>query len=216
MRPVLVLAAVLLLAACGAPEEPDGPLRPAEAPAATSDAMPTSTPAAAGLVTTRWPVTVLDDGDGAELCAGGVLDSLPPQCGGPVLAGWAWSEHAGDFQRVHGVRWGEFVVTGRFDGEVFTPTEVTPVALFDPPPTDTELDPDLDPTSHPLRTGVTEVDLRRIQRELSDLPGLQSSWAENGAVAVTVLYDDGSLQKWADRTYGDGLVVVSSALVEVG
>ena len=30
-----------------------------------------------------------------------------------------------------------------------------------------------------------------------------------------VVFDDGSLQEWADATYGDGLVRISSALVPV-
>lgn len=84
-------------------------------------------PAAGGLLTTAYPVTVLDDDDGgAELCLGGVLTSLPPQCGGPALVGWDWAAHAGAFGEASGVRWGEFVVTGTYDpdADTFTPTEV--------------------------------------------------------------------------------------------
>lgn len=36
-------------------------------------------------------VFVLDDGSGPVVCAGGVADSLPPQCGGPVLDGLDWA-----------------------------------------------------------------------------------------------------------------------------
>ena len=28
---------------------------------------------------------------GPELCLGGVLESLPPQCGGPDVIGWDWA-----------------------------------------------------------------------------------------------------------------------------
>lgn len=48
--------------------------------------------------------TVIDSGDGPELCIGGVRDSLPPQCSGPVAAGLdmeGWSEE------MSGVRWGD-------------------------------------------------------------------------------------------------------------
>lgn len=49
-------------------------------------------------------VTVIDSGDGPELCIGGVATSLPPQCSGPVAAGLdmeGWSEE------LNGVRWGD-------------------------------------------------------------------------------------------------------------
>ncbi len=48
--------------------------------------------------------TVIDSGDGPELCLGAVMDSLPPQCSGPVANGLdmeGWTEEAS------GVRWGE-------------------------------------------------------------------------------------------------------------
>lgn len=47
---------------------------------------------------------VIDSGNGPELCIGGVEESLPPQCSGPVAAGLdmdGWSEE------VSGVRWGD-------------------------------------------------------------------------------------------------------------
>jgi hypothetical protein len=49
-------------------------------------------------------VTVIDSGDGPELCIGGVATSLPPQCSGPVAAGLnmeGWSEE------LYGVQWGD-------------------------------------------------------------------------------------------------------------
>lgn len=54
------------------------------------------------LLTTGHPVTVLDDGDGAELCLGGGNDSWPPQCGGPKLVGWSWAEHEGEYEEARG------------------------------------------------------------------------------------------------------------------
>ena len=75
-------------------------------------------------------VTVLEkQGSGPQLCLSGVLDSLPPQCGGPKVQGWSWDvvthETRGD------VRWGEYRVVGRFDGTTFTLTE--PAAAAQPP-----------------------------------------------------------------------------------
>ncbi|CAG7616788.1 hypothetical protein ACFPZL_06535 [Leucobacter soli] len=89
-------------------------------------AMPTD----GDLLTTDYPVTVFDntggDGEGAQVCFGGVMESYPPQCSGPVLIGWNWDEHEGEFETASGVRWGEFVLTGRYDAEAetFTLTEV--------------------------------------------------------------------------------------------
>ena len=84
-------------------------------------------------VTTGFPVTVIDDGDGAELCLGGVAESLPPQCSGPRLLGWSWEDQAGRFEEAGGTRWGDFVVTGTFDGEDLSPTEVVPAADWEEP-----------------------------------------------------------------------------------
>lgn len=63
--------------------------------------------------------TVLEDADGPELCLGGVLDSLPPQCGGVPVDGWSWADVDGE-ESVGGTTWGEFQVVGTYDGERFT------------------------------------------------------------------------------------------------
>ena len=58
----------------------------------------------------------------------------------------------------------------------------------------------------------TEAELSRIVQELSDLPGMLTSSGQFDRVDVSVVHDDGSLQAWADATYGEGLVRVDSAL----
>jgi hypothetical protein len=58
----------------------------------------------------------------------------------------------------------------------------------------------------------TEAELSRISRELDDLPGVLTSSGQFDRADVSVVYDDGSLQAWADATYGEGLVRVDSAL----
>jgi hypothetical protein len=61
---------------------------------------------------------------------------------------------------------------------------------------------------------VTEREMLAIQEDLSDLPGLQSSGSvETDVLDATVLFDDGSIQEWADATYGEGRVRISSLLV---
>lgn len=66
--------------------------------------------------------TVLESPDhGPELCLGGVLTSLPPQCGGPAVLGWDW-EVVGGEKSVDGTTWGTFTVTGTWDGDAHTLT----------------------------------------------------------------------------------------------
>lgn len=69
----------------------------------------------------RALATVLESPEhGPQLCWA-VMDSYPPQCGGPDVAGWDWStiEH----ESASGTRWGGYVLVGTFDGETFTLTE---------------------------------------------------------------------------------------------
>ena len=84
----LTLAALLLvvLSACGT-ESGDTAADPGGQPP-----MPTTIPAAPGEVSTRGIVTILDDGEGPELCLGAVAESWPPQCGGPPVLGWDWKQ----------------------------------------------------------------------------------------------------------------------------
>lgn len=54
--------------------------------------------------------------------------------------------------------------------------------------------------------------LRKIQEEVSGVPGSLGSGAGPGRVALAVIFDDGTLQSQMDTKYGPGLVAVSSAL----
>ncbi len=63
------------------------------------------------------------------------------------------------------------------------------------------------------RAEHTEAELQTIQHTLMRLPGIMTASSGRDRVEATVLYDDGSLQRWADATYGKGLVEVSSALL---
>jgi hypothetical protein len=67
--------------------------------------------------------TVLESAEhGPQLCLGGVLDSLPPQCGGPDIVGWDWADAAGE-ESADGTTWGEYTVVGTYANGVFTVTE---------------------------------------------------------------------------------------------
>jgi len=63
----------------------------------------------------------------------------------------------------------------------------------------------------------TESELNSISQELqAALPTLLTSGSMAAdSLDVQVVFDDGSIQEWADATYGDGLVTVTSALVPV-
>ncbi len=63
----------------------------------------------------------------------------------------------------------------------------------------------------------TEAELNTISQELqAALPTLLTSGSMAAdSIDAQVVFDDGSIQAWADETYGDGLVTVTSALVPV-
>ncbi len=86
-------------------------------------------------VSTAYPATVLDDGSGPELCLGGVMESYPPQCGGPALTGWEWGDWEGHYEEASGVRWGTFWVAGYYNpGEsTFAVEDVVPAEEYDLP-----------------------------------------------------------------------------------
>lgn len=100
-RRIPLVAAVLLTGALAL----GGCATPRAGTAPTADQAP--------LLTAR--AMVLDDGDGPELCVGGVATSLPPQCGGPRLIGWEWAAVDGAYEEQAGVRWGDFRVIGTYD-----------------------------------------------------------------------------------------------------
>ncbi|TMR95368.1 hypothetical protein [Nonomuraea basaltis] len=95
----LGLAAALTIASCGA----QGAASPAPPPRYTAG------------------VTVLEGGGhGPQLCQA-VMESLPPQCGGPDVIGWDWSKVK--HESLRGVKWGEYRVVGTWDGARLTLTE---------------------------------------------------------------------------------------------
>lgn len=216
MRLVPVLLLLLLVAGCGTRTADDDGARPGDGPAP----VPRAIPAAPGEVTTHGVATVLDDGGGPELCLGGVAESWPPQCDGPPLVGWDWEQQrqvpappgtdaTGGYTAASGVRWGEYALTGQWDGTSFTVGTVAadsphgrpPPAVPTPPPPDQPLD---------------EARLVQVQQEAMDrVPGALSASTMEGRVLLQVVYDDGSLQEWLDSRYDPGVVVVTSALVDV-
>ncbi len=204
-----VLAAIVLvtlapLTACGGD---DGGTASDPAGTTPGTSTPTEVPAAPGKVHTRGLVTVMDTGS-PELCLGPVAESYPPQCGGPPIDGWDWEEYNGVFEQQGKVRWGQFAVTGRWDGSTFTVTGAIPAALYD------AMAPE-EPTVPKPERAYDQAELEDIATELGkDLPGANGAFADQGHVFVDVTYDDGSLQAWADEEYGTNVVIVVPALVD--
>jgi hypothetical protein len=205
MKTVPVVASLLLLAACGTEGESD---RSADAPE----------------LTTRLPVTVLDDGGGAELCLGMVQTSLPPQCDGMRLVGWDWAEHAGAFEQSGKVRWGEFVVTGTFDGEAMTPTEVVAAAELKTAPSYAEEMPDLStPCPEPDGGWVVDQsragsdDMERAFRVAKRLDDYGSSYIDNahGVVNVRVTGDLDAAESALREVWGGGLCIRGAAHTDI-
>ncbi|MDI2097940.1 hypothetical protein [Ruicaihuangia caeni] len=197
------LALALGMTGCLGASAPGGPA----ADGGTPSGPPATIPAADGEVMGQG--TVLQrDGETAMLCLGAVMESYPPQCSGPEIAGWDWSSVEGA-ESASGVTWGAYAVQGTWDGVTFTSTaEPIMLALYDPM---VEPDPFLDPAN----TGASSDDeLAAVQAELdnAELSGLLSSWPQNGYLFVHVVYDDGSLQQWVDGAYGADVVQVRSAL----
>lgn len=64
----------------------------------------------------------------------------------------------------------------------------------------------------------SDAELNKVNGELqAALPSLSSSGSSAvDRIDAEVLYDDGSLQAWADQRYGPGVVEISSALVSAG
>jgi hypothetical protein len=192
----------LLLAGCATPVDPgaggdvvpDGPGEPR--------------PIAAPGVVVGQGTILQKDGEDAQFCLGGVAESYPPQCSGPVVVGWQWPDD-GMSESASGVTWGSYAVSGTWDGVAFTPGEmIIPLALYDPIKTEP------DPRTLPQNAADNSEELLlRAQEELNawtDVTVLMS-YPENGYLWATVYYDDGTIQSYLDEIYGPDVVVVQSA-----
>ncbi|WP_405467822.1 hypothetical protein [Microbacterium sp. Ld4] len=201
----LLLGAALLLTSCATPaapgSAPDAPV--GSALGSLWPGPPSGEVVAQGMV--------LDTGDSPELCLGAVAESAPTQCSGIPLEGWTW-EGVDGAETMSGQTWGSYAVQGTYDGETFTVTQ-PPVllALYDP------MKP-ADPTGGKTGSGTAE-ELQTISDTLPDALAesyLGSYTDDRGWLWVDVVWDDGTFQDAADADFGDGKVVVNSALRAVG
>jgi hypothetical protein len=66
--------------------------------------------------------TILESREhGPQLCAGGIAESLPPQCGEFPVEPFSWDE-VDDERSLDGTTWAELHLVGTFDGHAFHPT----------------------------------------------------------------------------------------------
>jgi hypothetical protein len=113
---LIVISVALIAAGCAGPSGSNVAVPP-----------PKSEPTPGNLVpddySGRFQVvaSVLENADhGPQLCTM-MMDSYPPQCGGPDVAGWSWS--GVPFQEAVKTKWGSYLLVGTFDGKTFTLTQ---------------------------------------------------------------------------------------------
>lgn len=182
---------------------------PGSAGSAASPSGEAPTPVPDGEVRTSGLVTVLDDGDGPEMCLGAVAESYPPQCGGPVLADFDWGDVGSE--QASGVRWGSYALTGTFDGSTFTVTDAIPAALYD-----TMAEPQVQPpaaacdeptTTDPAK--ATPEDMDATLAAASALPSYASAWLTGNTINVAVTEDAAGAEKTLRETWGGMLCVTT-------
>ncbi|GAA4403095.1 hypothetical protein GCM10023168_14250 [Fodinibacter luteus] len=202
---VPVLAAALLLAACGTSSSGPG--------STGTPTVPTMAPPGAGIPPAAGRVTgvgMVIEGPGTppEVCLGPVRESWPPQCDGIALSGWDWAQHPPEQEtdpEGPPTRWGSFAVAGTFDGMTLTVTDAVPLALYD-----TMAEPTPTPPTPP---DLTDDEWAAVLAGAAAAPGMLGvDRGESGPVHLSVVHDDGTIQAWADASFGAGAVLVSSAL----
>jgi hypothetical protein len=147
--------------------------------------------------------TVLESAShGPQLCLGGVLTSLPPQCGGPDIKGWDWDAVADKESRI-GTTWAEVTVVGNFDGSTFTLTE-PPHPIGKRP---AEEPPDFSPAcKEPEGDPTADRDTFREPEH----PDLVAVWVSASQKTFNVLVRPGAADAVRNeiRTYFSGLLCI--------
>lgn len=135
--------------------------------------------------------TILQAGEDAdpELCLAGVMESYPPQCGGPVVVGLDWADVA-DAETASGVTWGTGWVIGTYDRQtqVFTLTE--PASRRAPDGMD---DSAPDGISIVIGDGASDADLASAEdamADIADTAGILTWGRDGGGLSLTVILAD--------------------------
>jgi hypothetical protein len=207
----VAVAAVLALAACG-----DGGADEAGDASGASDGAVTAV--AEDAVVYQGGLTVLQkaDADVPELC-GMATASIPPICGGIPVSGWDWEsvEH----ETLHGVRWGDYIVTGVFDGESLVLTE-DPVSKAEVDMADyPHLLPEEPEFPEPAEVLPVEELEASANEVMAAFPGLLY-WARvdeaHSVVLIHALLATPELEAYAAERFPEGAVLITPALVPIG
>ncbi|MBA3524811.1 MAG: hypothetical protein H0T85_09725 [Geodermatophilaceae bacterium] len=138
----------------------------------------------------RVVATVLESpGHGPQLC-NAVAQSYPPQCGGPDIIGWDWTRLGAE--SASGTTWGDYVLTGTWDGAALTLTEPPRVPTDADRPADVDYDfsSPCDPPAggwvgpDPARAGDERIG--QAATAAVTVPGYGGLWIDT-APGVTVL-----------------------------
>lgn len=137
----------------------------------------------------RGAGTVIESPEHGPQFCGMVYTSLPPQCAGVSLVGWDWDAVDGE-KSTGGTTWGDWEVTGTFDGEALTLTEAPstpseesreePSDLSSPCPTPEGGWAPVDPTKVSVESQDAAL---RIADQLPDVAGTWLDHSINPALA---------------------------------
>ena len=225
----LVVLALAAVPGCAAP-----PDRAAAVPPAGPSA--SGAPEAARDVTEyRFVGTVLESrAHGPQLCHV-VETSYPPQCGGPEVLGWDWSEVVAE--SVGGTTWGGYEVVGTWDGSALAltrPPTPPPATVRDPDVAQRFAAPCSEPSGgwvvpDPALTSAAALD--GLFAAAAGLDGAAGGWIDGRGGAdppVVVLRTTGDVEQtreWLRPLWGGALCVAAaertdaelrSAQVELG
>lgn len=194
---VALVAAAVAVAACG--EATTTTVGPADrsttaAPSTTTSSQvpATTSPTAPSGGVWAGTVTVID-ADGPVVCAGGVEESLPPQCGGPTLTGldWVdvpWAESAG------GTTWaGMYVEVELVGGDLALVSVPTEPRVAEEPPDDRLVPPCPEPPGGWLfESGprTSEAALEEAMGYVDAQPEASAAWVYNLREVPEPDYDD--------------------------
>ncbi|MCJ7780219.1 MAG: hypothetical protein MUQ27_05290 [Acidimicrobiia bacterium] len=153
----------------------------------------------------EFTATIIDSGSGPMLCTGGVADSLPPQCDGPIADGLdlsGWTEEA------RGVRWGDRTVVVTWppvDGHVQLLEDTEPQhAEFVYPPRE------LPAECAGIESFVGPGEINEYARRLGDRNG--DVYLTNGGVIVLQVVGDPQAHRDALASDGREACVVAVSL----
>jgi hypothetical protein len=200
--PAIVLAFVVSVASIAflvraigdGTSEPPGPTGPSPADTPVSDRRYEAS------------ATVLQDGkEPPMLCLGGILLSLPPQCGTIPITNWEWDAVPGE-ERMNGVRWGDYHVVGTYDGDAFTLTE-TPGPYEAPPPGPENVvrTPCEEPAGGwpvPDPSKASDRDYRRAINVAEKEPDFAGAWIDGTPTELTLAFT-GDLERHEAEARGE-------------